>query len=389
MLLSLLEKYGTPIYILNESRLLSEYIEIQEAFSNFPFPVKIAYPYKTNSFGYLCNFLHKKGIWAEVSSILELQKAIDLNIKPQYIVYNSAYKSNDDLHKAISIGCKIHLDNFEDLDRIIGISLEERDRQIDIGIRISSSTGSNWDKFGFDLQSELELAIRKVNDTKNVRITGIHIHRSSIIDLEEYRQHITKILSLSADAIKLGWLHAEYIDIGSGFAVDFPAPLESNIWIAPTMKQYADIILAVWRECLLSNELQLIVEPGRRLVASSVSLITKVVSIKNRNGSNLAIVDGGQNMMPGIDWYRYPIRAIGKESSQYFDIYDIHGCLCDSMDILGRQVRLPKLEVGDVLNIDSVGGYDIARSFVWQLRRPPILCVDESGEIHYYGDIDG
>jgi diaminopimelate decarboxylase len=86
-----------------------------------------------------------------------------------------------------------------------------------------------------------------------------------------------------------------------------------------------------------------------------MSLYTKIVSIKNREHEKIVIVDAGSNLIPGDDYYNYPIIQINKNSRlSEPGKYNIHGCLCDSLDIIGQDVALYNPLLNEIQSIDSV-----------------------------------
>lgn len=377
LLHAIADQYGTPVYVLDEVELVRAVAEFRQAFSDFPSSVHLAYPYKANSLESLCRHLHALGMWAEVSSGMELDLAVRFGVEPQHIIYNGIFKQDGELRRALQLACKVNVDNLEELERISEIASSLELDTVRIGIRVSPASGTNWDKFGFALEDEARAILTRIAQFENLRLVGIHAHRSNIVDLEEYRKHISAILDFASTATHEKLCDLEYIDIGSGFAVDHPAPINVDTWNAPSVSDYSQIVAELWRRESFLETVDLILEPGRRIVAPSVILLTCVVSIKRRMHENIAIVDAGQNLMPGIDWYRYPIVQVDDvDCVDPAKEYSVHGCLCDSMDILGRNIPLIDLDVGDILAIECVGGYDMSRSFTWQLPRAPVVWVN-------------
>ena len=91
LLHAIADQYGTPVYVLDEVELVRAVAEFRQAFSDFPSSVHLAYPYKANSLESLCRHLHALGMWAEVSSGMELDLAVRFGVEPQHIIYNGLY----------------------------------------------------------------------------------------------------------------------------------------------------------------------------------------------------------------------------------------------------------------------------------------------------------
>jgi diaminopimelate decarboxylase len=369
--------YGTPIYILDKDILGLSANELERAFDPFPFKVNIAYPYKANSTKKICEYMFKRGYWAEISSGFELELALRLGIKPNQIIYNSPYKPDQALIRALTLGCIVNIDSFEEAERISKILSKKKIHNPNLGVRFSINSETNWDKFGFQLGEEGMSSIFKIQKKYGLDIMCLHTHRSNIGNLGEYKKHISEFIEFAANSYKSGLVMLKYLDLGSGFAINYPKPKDLLDWDAPPMLDYSEIIKMSFIGKQLPVDLEIIIEPGRRLISSSTTLYTSIVSIKERPTGRIIIVDAGQNLVPGIDFYEYPIHQLRNiDKTKHSDSYNIHGCLCDSMDIIGRDIKLCAPIVNEILAIECVGGYDISRSFYWQLPKPKIIWGD-------------
>lgn len=378
-LLSLVDKYGTPIYVIDESELENKQTELDNVFSILPVPVKVAYPYKANSIKNVLEYMHKRGRWAEVASEIELNLALMVGVEPKNIILNAPYKPVSLLKQAVAKGCRIHIDNEDELVELSGLVDETAiTNSVDIGLRISTPGNTLWSRFGFR-DVEINKAINIIKDNHKLHLIGLHTHRSSIANLFEYRHHIEQIFTLSSAITREHGIIFDYIDIGSGFAIDWPKPSNELNWSAPSLAEYAKIVDDVYRRSK-PNTREIVIEPGRKSVASSGCFLTKIVNIKNRGEKKFIICDGALNFIPGAEIYSYRISRIDLnqieqkvENSTLDNV--LCGCLCDSLDILDPKINIANPQINQVLRIDDVGGYDIARSFVWQLPYPPVVWV--------------
>lgn len=378
-ILALTQSLGTPLYVIDEQSLIDAANSIDSAFRLFPAPVLVAYPYKTNSLREICSYMHNHGRLAEVASSIELEMALSLGIRPEAIIYNSPFKSDKDLHFALSIGCKLHIDNFPELKTVIQI-VEELSfpQQINVGLRISTHTSFGWDRFGFDIENgEAQHAIEMLTNS-DIKLISFHSHRSNIGTISEYEDHQARILEFIAESIAINNLVLDYIDLGSGFAIQWPKPKYKQEWKVPSLEDYSRKLNQLWRYYGFSENISLLIEPGRIAVAPAGHLYTKITNIKSRSCKQIISVDAGQNQLPGAELYEYNIRWIGKRPEQILgkgQKYEVYGTLCDSFDVLGTDVFLPETSVGDILSFDDVGGYDMSRSFSWQIPRPPVVWL--------------
>ncbi len=113
----------------------------------------------------------------------------------------------------------------------------------------------------------------------------------------------------------------------------------------------------------MSEDGELLAEPGRALAASGLSAVVEVLLSKN---DRLYINDG----MYGVFWElrfkgqdRFPVRAYrggdllnGRTAS-----FALYGPTCDASDMLPGRVELPgDIRAGDHLEFDDVGAYSLS-----------------------------
>jgi ornithine decarboxylase len=152
------------------------------------------------------------------------------------------------------------------------------------------------------------------------------------------------------------------LDIGGGF----PAQYNNND--VPPYHWYFDTI----REALATlerDDLPILCEPGRALVAEGVSLITQVVL---RKGDRLFINDGtygsfDELTLPG--WNAdYPARVFTVDAKDRalpvtgaIRPFRVYGPTCDTLDVLPRPQMLPDgIGPGDYIVFDTIGAYSVA-----------------------------
>src|SRR5262245_16393748 len=103
-LVELAHTYGTPLHVVDATRLRLNYQSVLQAFQNSYPSVKIFYSYKTNCIPGVLALLHREGCGAEVTSPYELWLALQLGLEPTAIIYNGVNKSVDDLRRAVQAG---------------------------------------------------------------------------------------------------------------------------------------------------------------------------------------------------------------------------------------------------------------------------------------------
>ncbi|WP_231955387.1 alanine racemase [Aquiflexum balticum] len=218
---SLIDSYGSPLFIISESTIRKTYKNAFRAFSSRYPKVQFAWSYKTNYLNAVCNIYHQEGSWAEVVSGFEYDKALANGVPGELIIFNGPDKSRQDLEKAIKKGSLIHIDHFDELYEIISLSKEIEERP-KVAIRVNMDTGiyPRWDRFGFNYENgEAWDALNRIMANKKLDLLGLHTHIGTyMMSTDAYKIAATKLASL---AVRLEQKHGhvlQYIDMGGGFA---------------------------------------------------------------------------------------------------------------------------------------------------------------------------
>jgi len=136
----IIEKYGSPVFVLSEKTIRETYKMAYRAFSTRYPKVQFAWSYKTNYLDAVCRIFHQEGAWAEVVSGFEYEKVLDNNIPGNKIIFNGPDKSKEDLIRAINNKSLIHIDHFDELYTIIGLTDELKERP-QVAIRVNIAVG--------------------------------------------------------------------------------------------------------------------------------------------------------------------------------------------------------------------------------------------------------
>ncbi len=169
-------------------------------------------------------------------------------------------------------------------------------------------------------------------------------------------------IEIAQRTINLSGVEIAALDMGGGF----PAPYAGEE--PPPFHWYFDMI----KEALANlgrPDLNVMCEPGRALVAQSISLITQVVL---RRGDRLYLNDGiygsfDEQRFAGFD-ENYPPTVFSldaktgvKKLSGTKRPFRTYGPTCDSADVLPRPQMLPdSIATGDFVVFDSMGAYTVS-----------------------------
>ncbi|MFQ5685201.1 MAG: diaminopimelate decarboxylase [Candidatus Scalindua sp.] len=379
---NLLEKYGSPLYVISEKILRDRYREFHDAFvSRYP-NTTIAYSYKTNYLSAVCAILAQEGAWAEVVSGFEYDIAEDLGIPGDKIVYNGPYKPLPDLARAVKNGTIINADSFNELYQLEELA-RRFNKTIDIGLRVNMQLNCpTWDKFGFNYESGQAFdACRKASSTGWLKVNGLHCHAGTYLaDPNIYANVIANLVKLGVSLEDEFGIEIEFLDLGGGYAS--PNTLHKHLMpgltTCPSYEQYADAICNPFKKSLdqFVGNPRLILEPGRTIVDECMFLLTTVVSTKrSATGSKVVIVDAGVNLLPTAFYFKHDISPI-HSAGMSVEEATICGPLCMQIDVLRQGMRLPPLQKGHVLVIKNTGAYNFSQSMQFIFTRPAIVLLN-------------
>ncbi len=383
----LVDQFGSPLFVYSENNIRHKYRQMLNAFSTRYPNVVFGWSYKTNYLNAICALMHQQGSLAEVVSEMEYEKARDLGIAGEKIIFNGPYKSLAALERAVEEGATINVDH---LDEIYDLELvaQKTNRPIHIGIRLNLDAGIHpqWSRFGFNLESGQALeAVKRIKTGGKLIVNGLHCHIGTyIMEVEAYAKQVEKMVSFSRELEKHFDFSIEYIDIGGGFPSKnrlkgVYLPPEVGL---PSIDEYAEAITHALLKTLSPGDFpKLILEAGRALVDEAGYLITTVNSAKRlADGSRAYVVDAGLNVLFTSFWYKFNIE-MDREAGGVNENCIIYGPLCMNIDTLDEGVLLPPLTRGTRLILSPVGAYNQTQSMQFIQYRPASVLIGNNGEI--------
>jgi len=385
----IIEKYGSPTFVLSEQNIRDTFQEASEAFTTRYPKVQFAWSYKTNYLDAVCKIFHSDGSWAEVVSIFEYDKALANGVKGSHIIFNGPDKSDDDLIKCVENDSFIHIDHFDELYALIRISAKSP-KKAKVAIRVNMDTGiyPQWDRFGFNYENgEAWNALNKIMLAKNLELVGLHTHIGTyILTPNAYGVAASKLAELSVRVNRKFNHTISYIDMGGGFASKntLKGAYLPGKDTCPSFDEYAESIT----NALINSEIQpenlptLILETGRALIDDAGFLVGTVLANKRLASSRRAtIIDIGVNLLFTSFWYEHEIYPV-KEVSQQTEDTTIYGPLCMNIDVVRAAVKFPLLQKGDHIIIPRVGAYNMTQWMQFITLRPNVVLIDTDKNTH-------
>ncbi len=365
----LVEKYGSPLYVMDEDTLRNVCRDYKEAFSKCP-KVNMMFASKALSTMAISSILISEGFGFDVVSAGEIYTVYKAGADMNKVLFNGNNKSFDELSLAIELGVgRISVDNFFELSLLNEIA-KSHNKTVDILLRITPGiechtheyiqTGHLDSKFGFDLTQIDEAVELILSEYTNLKLHGLHAHiGSQIFETKVYHDEIEILVREIKRLDDKFALKLDEINIGGGLGVKYT---EKDV--PPSAFEIADVILESLNSAIAKYEIEapaLFIEPGRSIVSTAgVTLYTIGSSKQVPKGKKYIAVDGGMADNPRPSMYQAEYSAvIANKPEQNPDTkVTVAGRFCESGDILISDILLPEPDEGDILCVFNTGAYN-------------------------------
>ncbi|MBD2260929.1 alanine racemase [Pseudanabaena sp. FACHB-2040] len=396
---SLLSKWGTPLHIVDEAKLISNLESFQKVADGFEDGLEVFYSYKTNPLPWVFEVLHQQGAGAEVISEYELWLALKLGVPADKIIYNGPAKSQASLEAAIDKNIlSININNAEELDRISALAAA-LGKTARVGIRVTSAAG--WTgQFGLPVETGAALEVfRQALAQPELSVTTLHCHRGNLIYDEDTLQSHLHFLLKFVDELKekLNWIPA-VLDVGGSLATPTvrylskkeiklattflvpPSPPEPQSVLTP--QAYAETVVRVVRSHFQQQgypQPRIVSEPGRSLTGNSQFMLTTVQNLKHDASFDFAVLDAGINLASCVASEYHEVFPLQLKSAP-MRCHRLVGPICHMGDTLYMASYLPQLERQDALAIMDSGAYFIADATSFAFSQPAVVAITTSGQ---------
>ncbi len=365
----LVEKYGSPLYVMDEVTLRNVCRDYKDAFSKYP-KVNMMFASKALSTMAISSILISEGFGFDVVSAGEIYTVYKAGADMNKVLFNGNNKSFDELSLAIELGVgRISVDNFFELSLLNEIA-KSHNKTVDILLRITPGiechtheyiqTGHLDSKFGFDLTQIDEAVELILSEYTNLKLHGLHAHiGSQIFETKVYHDEIEILVREIKRLDDKFALKLDEINIGGGLGVKYT---EKDV--PPSAFEIADVILESLNSAIAKYEIEapaLFIEPGRSIVSTAgVTLYTIGSSKQVPKGKKYIAVDGGMADNPRPSMYQAEYSAvIANKPEQNPDTkVTVAGRFCESGDILISDILLPEPDEGDILCVFNTGAYN-------------------------------
>ncbi len=377
-LLNLAEAFGTPLYVYDEAKIISQYQRLKHAFGKQKVHLHYAMKALTNSA--ILRVLREQGAGLDAVSIEEVLLGLRAGYLPQDIMYTPNGVSFEEIEQAVELGVMINIDNLSVLEQF-GAKYKG---YVPVCVRINPhimaggnnniSVGHIDSKFGISIHQTRH--IQRIAQHYKMTIAGLHMHTGSdIVDADVFLRG-AELLYQTAELFP----DLQFMDFGSGFKVaykedDYVTPIEEiGVQIGESFRAFCKDY---------GRKLELRFEPGKFLVSESGVLLTTVNVVKQTTSTVFLGVNSGQNHLIRPMFYNayHRIENISNPEGAK-KLYSVVGYICET-DTFAYDRPISETKEGDVLAIYNAGayGFSMSNQYNSRLRPAEVLVRDNVGHL--------
>ena len=383
-LASIAERFGTPAYVYSRAALTASLQEFQDVLGAHPAGQNalVCYAAKANSNLAILNLFARLGAGFDIVSGGELSRVLAAGADPRKVVFSGVGKTAAEMRQALEAGifC-FNIESAPELERLNEVA-GTLGKQAPVSLRVNPnvdpkthpyiSTGLKEAKFGVAYDDARAL-YRHAAALPHIAVAGIDCHiGSQLLDPAPFAEALDRVLAL-IDQLAEDGIAIHHLDMGGGLGIRY-----KDDQIQPTVASYLTPLL----DKLAGRKLQVVLEPGRRLVGNAGLLLTRIEYLKHGEGKNFAIIDAAMNdlMRPALYEAWHDILPVVTRTGAAAT-YDVVGPVCESGDFLG-QARSLCVEPGDLLAVMSAGAYGMAMSSNYNTRPRAVEVMVDGDQVH-------
>jgi diaminopimelate decarboxylase len=375
-------EFGTPVMVVAESGLRGRAREYRnELVARWP-NSRVVFASKAFPCTAVQRVMVQEGLGLDVVGGGEMRTALKAGVDPALVVLHGNAKSVDELTLAVRHGIGlVVVDGPDDVDRLEEIVPFGGNQDVLVrvipgvaaDVHTHVMTGHEGSKFGMAPSAAAEL-IARIERSDRITMRGLHVHvGSQILDTAPFAQSVAPVAALGA---------FEIYDLGGGLGARY-----SYADHPPTVAEYLDALIGAAREHLPRGA-QVIIEPGRSMVASAAVTLYRVTTVK-RGAHTFVAVDGGMGDNLEVALYGQRFEAgianrlvvpdpIGGAAGSGVERVVVVGRHCESGDVLVDGVDVVAPEVGDLLVVPATGAYCFTMANNYNgTRRIPVVFADD------------
>ncbi|MBE6926396.1 MAG: diaminopimelate decarboxylase [Ruminococcaceae bacterium] len=388
----LANKYGTPLYLMDEDRIRHNCRVYKKAmlegFGEGSFP---SYAGKAACFKRIYEIMREEDMSVDLVSPGEIYTAYKAGFPMEKAFFHGNNKTDADIIFAIDcgVGC-IVIDGMDELTAVQTIAAS-RGMQQNVLLRLTPgidphtyeavATGKVDSKFGVAIETgQADAFVNAALACNSLCVLGYHCHVGSQVfdDADDVYVDSADVMLTFAKKMheKFGYA-PQILDIGGGYGVRYTEN-DPTVDIAASIRKVADHIRRLCDEKGLPMP-NVIMEPGRSIVADAGMTLYTAGTVKEITGyKNYLSVDGGMTDNPRYALYgsEYTVYIANKMAHKADFLCDLVGRCCESGDVIQPDVTVPMPERGDIVAVCTTGAYNYSMASNYnRVARPPVVML--------------
>ncbi|MFD7438511.1 diaminopimelate decarboxylase [Streptomyces sp. NPDC059861] len=378
------ERFGTPVYVLDEAEVRERCRTYRHAFPE----ADVVYAAKAFLCRAMVHWVEEEGLGLDVCSAGELELAVTTGFPPEKIVLHGNAKSPRDLETALRLGVgRIVIDGPSEIARLAAAVGPEGHQKVMVrvipgisaGGHAKIRTGTDDQKFGLSIaDGYAQHAIARILDQPQLELTGLHCHLGSqITSVKPYLSAVRRMVGLMARLYDQYGLALSELDLGGGHGIAY-RPGEPALDLTTLARKVRTELTEACAAAGLRVP-RLVIEPGRAIAGPAGVAVYHVLAVKRTGSHTFVAVDGGMsdNPRPALYGVRYAPRLVGRHSTAAQAPVTVVGRHCEAGDVLAADVELPAdVRPGDLLAVPVAGAYHLSMASGYNMvGRPPVAAV--------------
>jgi diaminopimelate decarboxylase len=380
---TLAKKYGTPVYVYSAGQILYRLSLFAKAFESIQHLV--CYSVKANSALAILKLLHENGAGFDIVSGGELERVLRVDKDAaRRVVFSGVGKTAAEIDLALRSGILIfNVESAGELDLLAERASKLRKRAR-IALRVNPdvfaethpyiSTGLREHKFGIDIR-QARAVYKTAAKHKYLDPCGVSVHIGSQIRSADPFGAAAERVAQLVHHLRADGLPITSVDVGGGLGIEYHSDHSFNP--EEKIQQYATALLKALRPI---ENLQLLLEPGRFIVAQAGALVTRALYVKKNGKKTFVVTDAAMNdlIRPALYQAHHDIVPVSRRKGARKKTVDVVGPVCETGDFFARDRELPELKPGDLIAILDAGAYGLSLSSNYNSRpRPAEILVED------------
>jgi diaminopimelate decarboxylase len=363
--------YGTPTYVYSAATIADNYTRLANSMKGVD--LRVCYAVKANYNLAVLKHLGNLGSAFEFASAGEMRRVVAAGASVARSVFAGVGKTEAEIRQALEAGIfSFHVESEPELARINHVA-GKLGQKASIAIRVNPdvdahthakiTTGTSANKFGIPLK-QAAAAYEAASKYLHIKIRGIQSHiGSQITEVAPFAETLEKLAPLAAELKEKYGI--TYISLGGGIGVVYKDALASGsaAWWAAQPAAARPLTPEAYGAALAPGlkqlGLQVLLEPGRSMVANAGVLLARVEYLKRGQGKNFLILDAGMNdlVRPAMYDSYHEIVPLRRDTTRRALVADIVGPICESTDCFAKDRQVQEVGEGEYLAIMSAGAY--------------------------------